>query len=79
MIYPALVAVARPVLAPTISGGLPRHGRRCDPTVSDCTWYVLAPLLATVAAAALVLALTDAIVRLPDIRWPWSRHWPWYR
>jgi hypothetical protein len=71
--YPALVAVARPVLAPTISGGLPRHGRRCDPAVSDCTWYLLGPLLATLVATAFALALTEVIMRWPDIRWPWSR------
>lgn len=77
MSYPALVAVARPVLAPIISGGLPRHGRHCDPAVSDCTWYLLGLLLATLVATAfalaLTLALTEVIMRWPDIRWPWSR------
>lgn len=68
-----LPPAVRPIAVPVMPGGLPPRHRGCDPTVSDCTWYVLGPFLATVAATALVLALTEAIVRWPDIRWPWSR------
>jgi hypothetical protein len=75
----ALPLAVRPIVVPVAPGGLPRHGRGCDPAVSDCTWYLLGPFLATVAATVCWLALTEAIVHWPDIHWPWSRRWPWYR